>query len=73
MNSLYQIYSVNPIFGVDFTLEAETPNLDQLLQPKVVEDTELLDDHEDTHAIAVCLSSNIFLRIFWLLIIHVLF
>lgn len=53
IHSLFQIYSVAPIFGVDFTLEAETPNLDQLLQPKVSEDTELIDDHEDTHAIAV--------------------
>jgi Bardet-Biedl syndrome 5 protein len=53
VHSLYQIYSVTPMFGVDFTLEAEAPNLEQLLQPKVNEDTELIDDHEDTHAIAV--------------------
>jgi Bardet-Biedl syndrome 5 protein len=53
IHSLYQIYSVAPMFGVDFTLEAEAPNLEQLLQPKVNEDTELIDDHEDTHAIAV--------------------
>lgn len=57
IHSLFQIYSVAPIFGVDFTLEAETPNLDQLLTPKVNEDTELIDDHEDTHAIAVSCAS----------------
>ena len=53
INSLYQIYSVGPIFGVDFTLENEAPNLEQLLQPKVTEDTELIEDQEDAHAIAV--------------------
>jgi Bardet-Biedl syndrome 5 protein len=53
IHSLFQIYSVTPIFGVDFAVEAETPNLDQLLQPKVHEDTELVDDHEDAQAIAV--------------------
>jgi Bardet-Biedl syndrome 5 protein len=53
IHSLFQIYSVTPIFGVDFTVEAETPDLAQLLQPKVNEDTELIDDHEDAHAIAV--------------------
>lgn len=50
--SLYQVYSVGPIFGVDFTLEAETPDIDKLLQPKVFEDTELIEDQEDSHAIA---------------------
>jgi hypothetical protein len=56
IHSLFQIYSVTPIFGVDFTVEAETPDLAQLLQPKVNEDTELIDDHEDAHAIAVGVS-----------------
>jgi hypothetical protein len=53
INSLFQVYSVAPLFGVDFTLESEAPNIEQLLQPKVTEDTELIDDREDTHAIAV--------------------
>lgn len=53
IHSLFQIYSVGPIFGVDFSLEAETPNLEALLVPKVTEDTELIEDNEDTHAIAV--------------------
>lgn len=53
INSLFQIYSTTPIFGVDFSVEAETPNLDQLLTPKVHEDTELIEDQEDAHAIAV--------------------
>ena len=53
IHSLFQIYSVGPLFGVDFTIEAEAPNIEQLLQPKVNEDTELIEDAEDTHAIAV--------------------
>ncbi len=53
IHSLFQIYSVGPIFGVDFTLESEAPNLEQLLVPKVNEDTELIDDQEDSQAIAV--------------------
>ena len=41
---------------MDFSLEAEAPDISQLLQPKVNEDTELIDDSEDTHAIAVSSS-----------------
>mmetsp|Transcript_24166 Transcript_24166/g.53773 ORF Transcript_24166/g.53773 Transcript_24166/m.53773 type:complete len:351 (-) Transcript_24166:2076-3128(-) len=52
IHSLFQIYSVGPLFGVDFTIESEAPNIEQLLQPSVTEDTELLEDTEDTHAIA---------------------
>jgi hypothetical protein len=74
INSLFQVYSVAPLFGVDFTLESEAPNIEQLLQPKVTEDTELIDDREDTHAIAVrarlhvclsvCLSISLFISIY---------
>lgn len=58
VQSLYQIYSVGPNFGVDFTLESEAADIEQLLQPKVTEDTELLDDTEDTHAIAAYYSET---------------
>jgi len=61
IHSLFQIYSVGPIFGVDFTLESEAPNLEQLLVPKVSEDTELIEDQEDTHAIAVSIHAPPFL------------
>jgi Bardet-Biedl syndrome 5 protein len=52
IHSLFQIYSVGPLFGVDFTVESEAASIEQLLQPSVHEDTELLEDAEDTHAIA---------------------
>ena len=59
IQSLYQIYSVGPNFGVDFSLEAETPSIDQLLQTKVNEDLELLDDQaDDSHAIAAYYSET---------------
>jgi hypothetical protein len=58
MNSLYQIYSVGPNFGVEFSLEAEAPSIEQLLQPKVTEDMELIEDTEDTHAIAAFYADN---------------
>lgn len=60
INSLFQVYSVAPIFGVDFSIESEAPNIDQLLQPKVTEDTELVDDAEDTQAIAVNIGNCVF-------------
>jgi len=52
INSLYQVYSTSPVFGVEFTVESEAPSLKELLQPQVHEDTELIEDHEDTHAAA---------------------
>lgn len=52
IQSLFQVYFTAPVFGVDFSIEAETPEIEQLLQPKVHEDTELIEEHEDTHAIA---------------------
>ncbi len=61
IQSLYQIYSVGPIFGVDFTLEVESvPAMDQLLQQtSASEDLELLDEAlDDTHAIAAYYSES---------------
>ena len=52
VQSLHQLFSVSPIFGVDFSVEAEAPTIQQLLQPRVEEDTEIIDEAEDTHAIA---------------------
>jgi hypothetical protein len=37
---------------VDFSHEAESAPLDQLTQPKIEEDVELVEDQEDPHAIA---------------------
>ncbi len=58
VQSLYQIYFTTPIFGVDFTVESETPNVAQLLQPKINEDVELIEEQEDTHAIAAFYSQT---------------
>jgi Bardet-Biedl syndrome 5 protein len=52
LKNLHQLFSVNPVFGVDFTLESEAPSIQQLLQPKVEEDTEVIDEGEDLHAVA---------------------
>ncbi|RYH26657.1 Bardet-Biedl syndrome 5 protein [archaeon] len=63
MLSLYQVYSTTPIFGVDFTVEASdnpsittsTTHLELLANTgdaRVTEDVELIDEQEDTHAIA---------------------
>lgn len=60
IQSLYQVYSVGPIFGVDFAVEAEAPEMEALLQSKVIEDTDsLLDDQlDDSHAIAAYYSDS---------------
>ena len=46
-------YILGPIFGVDFSIEETSPPMEQLIQPKVYEDIEIIDDMEDVHAIAV--------------------
>ncbi len=58
IQSLYQVYFTAPLFGVDFSVEAETPEIEQLMQPKVNEDTELIEEQEDTHAIAAFYAQN---------------
>lgn len=51
--SLHQIYGATPIFGVDFSVEAEAPSVQALLQPRVEEDVEITDeDNPDAHAVA---------------------
>ena len=52
IGSLHQVFSASPIFGVDYTVESEAPAIQQLLQPRVEEDVELVEDQEDTHAVA---------------------
>ncbi|CAE7463524.1 BBS5 [Symbiodinium microadriaticum] len=51
--SLHQIYGSTPIFGVDFSVEAEAPSVQALLQPRVEEDVEITEeDSPDAHAVA---------------------
>ena len=49
---LYQVYATTPNFGVEFSLEAEAPSIQQLLAPRIEEDVEITDDTQDTHAMA---------------------
>ncbi|GMH51946.1 hypothetical protein TL16_g06049 [Triparma laevis f. inornata] len=49
--SLHKIFSVNPIFGVDFHEEESTPSLDQLKVVRVDDDVEIVDgDTNDAFA-----------------------
>jgi Bardet-Biedl syndrome 5 protein len=52
LTKLYALFSTNPNFGVDFVLEAETDSLQQLMQPRIEEDAEIIEDQQDTHAVA---------------------
>ena len=52
LKKLWDVYTTNPIFGVQFNFESDSPSLEQLLQPRVEEDTELVEDEEDVHAVA---------------------
>jgi hypothetical protein len=59
ISSIYQIYFTTPVFGVDFTVESENAtNVNDVIQPKAQEDLELIDEHEDTHAIAAFYSQT---------------
>ena len=46
--NIHKIFSVSPVFGVDFSLESEAPSIQQLLQPRIEEDTEIIEDREDS-------------------------
>ena len=52
LKKLWDVFTMNPVFGVQFNFESEAPDLEQLLQPRVEEDTELVEDEEDAHAVA---------------------
>ncbi len=53
LSNLHSIFASNPNFGVEFTIENEALSIQQLLQPKVEEDVEIVDESEmDAHAIA---------------------
>ena len=50
--SLFKAYRSNPIFGVEYTVEAETPELHDLVKPRVEEDVEVEENVEDNQAVA---------------------
>lgn len=49
---LHTLFSATPVFGVDFVLESEAPSLQQLTQPRIEEDAEIVDEQQDAHALA---------------------
>lgn len=51
--SLHTLFAASPVFGVDFVLEADAPHIQQLMQPRIEEDSEIVhDSHQDSHAVA---------------------
>lgn len=52
IKNLHMVFSTSPIFGVDFTIESDTPVHEAVAQPRIEEDIELIDEEEDSHAVA---------------------
>jgi len=53
ITSLYQVYSVNPIFGVDYTEEDKTPSLEDVRITRVEDDNDIItNDSEESDAFA---------------------
>mmetsp|Transcript_25475 Transcript_25475/g.37583 ORF Transcript_25475/g.37583 Transcript_25475/m.37583 type:complete len:345 (-) Transcript_25475:114-1148(-) len=51
--SLHQVFAASPIFGVDFSVEAEAPSIEKITQPRIEEDVEITEDeNQDSHAVA---------------------
>ena len=59
VQSLHQVFATSPIFGVEFSVEAETPSISQLLQPRIEEDVEITEDMQDTHAVAAYYAEGV--------------
>lgn len=52
LSSLFKAYRTNPVFGVEYAVEAETPELNELMKPRIEEDVEVEENVEDNHAVA---------------------
>lgn len=52
VQNLHQVYSTTPVFGVDYTVDSDVPQAAVIVAPRVDEDVELVEDHEDSHAVA---------------------
>lgn len=59
LQNLHQTYSNSPIFGVEFTVESAAPNLENIIKPRIEEDSELIDDGEDIQALASYYANRI--------------
>lgn len=51
-----KVYSLAPNFGVEFSVEGEAPSIQELLAPRIEEDVEIVEDVEDSHAVAAYYS-----------------
>ena len=47
-----KMFATNPIFGVDYTIESEQPKEPLVSATNITEDAEIVDDDQDTHALA---------------------
>eukprot|EP00741_Cyanophora_paradoxa_P005592 tig00000912_g5420.t1 len=57
--SLHQVFSLNPIFGVDFQVEEKAPSISELKVPRKMDDVEIVGDEEETgDAFAAYLSEG---------------
>mmetsp|Transcript_7026 Transcript_7026/g.8039 ORF Transcript_7026/g.8039 Transcript_7026/m.8039 type:complete len:358 (+) Transcript_7026:317-1390(+) len=48
IQSLWQVFSVNPIFGVEFTLEDRPQSLSNVTVPRTTDDVEIVNQDDDT-------------------------
>jgi Bardet-Biedl syndrome 5 protein len=57
VSSYLQLFSSNPLFGVDFTIEDENAAAaaNANVAPRVEEDVDIVEDQEDVHAVAAYL------------------
>lgn len=49
---LHEVFAVNPIFGVNFVVEEETPSIQAALQPRIEEDVALVEEAEESNTLA---------------------
>lgn len=47
LSSLWKVYSANPIFGMDYVLEGQPENLNELIVKRQQDDVEVVDQDED--------------------------
>ena len=51
--NLHEVFAINPVFGVQFVIEEEISTSQPVMQPRIEEDIDLLEDDEDEpHTIA---------------------
>ena len=49
---LHEVFAVNPMFGVNFVIEEETPSIQAALQPRIEEDVDLVEEVEESNTLA---------------------